>query len=82
MQNRLPKSQKHRCWLKVAALYLPTPSPLEAPSSLTAWRAGRSTAGQTGRSASSLHCREEEKRKKMVSPWYKEPFFVRKPEKQ
>lgn len=57
MQNRSPKSRKHRCWLQAAALYLPTLLQLEALLSLVAWRAGKSTAGQTGRSGSLPHCR-------------------------
>ncbi len=41
-----------------AARYLPTLSPLEAPLSRTAWRAGRLTAGRRDHSPSSLHCRQ------------------------
>lgn len=55
MQNRSTKCTG----TDVVALYLPMPSPLGAPSSLAAWRAGRWTAGQTGCSASSRHCGQE-----------------------
>lgn len=77
--EQVTEVQKHRGWLRVAALYLPTPSPRGAPLSLTAWRAGRSTAGQTGRSASSLHCREEKKKKKnkWFHPVTKNPFSAK-----
>lgn len=57
MQNRSTKCTG----TDAVALYLPMLSPLEAPSSLAAWRAGRLTAGQTGYSASSRHCRQEKK---------------------
>lgn len=38
------------------AAHLPRPSPPGAPSSRAAWTAGRRTAAQTGRSASSRRC--------------------------
>lgn len=45
------------------AAHLPRPSPPGAPSSRAAWRAGRSTGGQTGRSASSRRCGGKEREK-------------------
>ena len=61
--NKVQK--KHRCWLEAlgeADLYLPTLLPLEALLSLTAWRPGKLTAGQKGRSPSSRHCTGGEKK--------------------
>lgn len=71
--EQVTKVQIHRCWLEAAALYLPTLLPLEALLSRIARRAGKWTADQTGRSASSLHCKTD---KKMILLCYKQLFFV------
>lgn len=75
------KSRNTDVWLEMsekaaaAALYLPTLSPLEAP-----WNpAGKLTAGQRGRSPSSLHCRRERRQRKMFLHGYKQLFFVHEP---
>lgn len=59
------------------ASYLPT-LPLEALLSLTAWRAGKSTAGQKGHSPSSLHCRQRERKNCFLTP----PFNVQAQKRQ